>query len=265
MLQTASFVRYSPARIASIADVIEALDLIVQECARTQNRAGYFAALYKRMTIAVSEGIAKGSFEDGPRMEQLDMIFAGRYLAAFDAFQRNEACSTSWHCAFTGCGNRSLVVLQQLILGINTHINLDLAIAAAQIEPGEKIAALEKDFNNINTLIASLVDDIQHCLEEVWFPMRWIDKIANKQEQAVLNFNIGIARKVAWDNAVLLAKMNATEQAAHIKGMDEMVKTIGNRIINPGLWPQLLLRIIRFSEFGDVARTIRLIDTTVVN
>lgn len=248
----------------TIAEVIAALDRIVQSCITTQNRAGYFAALYKRMTVAVSEGIVAGRFEDGPRMEALDLVFASRYLAAFAAFQANQLCSQSWQCAFSGCGNGSLTVLQQLILGINTHINLDLAVAAATVAPGKAVHALEKDFNRINGVIAALVDDVQQCLESVWFPMRWLNRIAAKPEEAVLNFSIGAARKTAWANAVLLAKMNPLQQAAHIATMDATVLKIGNAVIHPGLWPQFLLRLVRLTEYGDVARTIRLIDTTVV-
>ncbi len=47
--------------IKTIDDVIIALDFIVRDSIRTQSRAGYFAALYKRMTMAVSEGIKKRS------------------------------------------------------------------------------------------------------------------------------------------------------------------------------------------------------------
>lgn len=248
----------------TIADAILAIDAIVQESAATQNRAGYFAALYKRMTMAVNEGIRQGSFEDSSRMEAFDVSFAQRYLTAFDAFKNSQGCSSSWQQALTGCGNRSLIVLQHLLLGINTHINLDLAIAAATVAPGDRIHALEADFNRINLLIASLVDDVQQCLEEVWFPMRFFRDVVNKQGRSVLNFSINIARQAAWNNAVKLAGMAAPGQEAYIKTMDDTVRKIGDRIIHPGFWPQLLLRAVRFTEYEDVARTIRLIDTTVV-
>jgi hypothetical protein len=148
------------------------------------------------MTVAASEGIAKGQFKDGQRIEALDIIFAQRYLAAYQAFKGGEECTTSWQGAFTGCGNASLIVLQQLVLGIDTHINLDLAIAAAAVAPGKRIHALETDFNRINLLLASLADDVQRCLEEVWFPVQVLKNIV-KTHNAVLNFSIGIARKTA--------------------------------------------------------------------
>lgn len=66
----------------SIADVLLELDLIITRCIATNNRAGYFAALYRRMTAAVKKGIATNAFEDGERMEKLDIIFAKRYIEA---------------------------------------------------------------------------------------------------------------------------------------------------------------------------------------
>jgi hypothetical protein len=250
--------------IKTIDDVVQALNAIVQDSAYTQSRAGYFAALYKRMTIAVSEGIEKGAFENGSRMEALDILFARRYLTAFDAFKNGQECSGSWQHALTGCGNQSFIVLQHLLLGINAHVNLDLAIAAATLASGNKIYALEKDFNHINMIIATLVDDVQKCLEEVWFPMRFLRNVINRQGIAVLNFSMAAARKTAWANAVILANMTPMEQDVHIKEMDTMVRQLGEKISHPGFWPGLLLRIIRFTEYEDVGRTIRLIDTVVV-
>lgn len=251
-------------QIKSISEVITFLDVIVQQCTVSKSRAGYFAALYKRMTVAVADGIANGVFEDPKRMEELDIVFAQRYLSAYYSFEKGTECTASWQGAFEGCGNQKLVVLQQLLLGINTHINLDLAIAAASVAPGEKIHALKKDFMQINVLIASLIDDVQHCLEQVWWPMRLLRDVVNRQGMAVLNFSIGKARDASWANAVLLAGSNSEARATQIQLMDGLVKQVGNRIIHPGRWPQLLLRLVRFTEYDDTARTIRLIDTTVV-
>ena len=248
----------------TISEVISALDSIVQQCQQRRDRAGYFAALYKRMTVAVAEGIAAGVFEDGPRMERLDVAFARRYLAAWQAYQQKTDCTLAWKYAFDGCGSQRLIVLQHLVLGINTHINLDLAIAAAAVAPGPQIQALHTDFTRINDVISSLMDDVQQCLEQVWLPMRWLKRVAATQQTDVLNFSIGAARKAAWANATLLAHLPVAQQPAHIRAMDRTVHTLGQRIGNPGWWSKALLQLIRATEYEDVARTIRLIDTTVV-
>ncbi|MEO6288371.1 MAG: DUF5995 family protein [Ginsengibacter sp.] len=250
--------------LETIDDIIVALKEIVENCEQTKSRSGYFAALYKRMTIAVKDGITNGAFHDGDRMEKLDVIFAKRYLGAFESFRQNEECSTSWKYAFDGCINESLTVIQQLILGINTHINLDLSIAAALAAPGDAIHKPEADFNRINDVIASLFDDVQQCLEEVWLPMKLLKRVGKTQQTDVLNFSIGAARKAAWTNAVILAYMNENQQHNYIMQMDNTVLNIAKKIINPGFFAKSLLRMIRMTEYEDITRTIRLIDITVV-
>jgi hypothetical protein len=69
----------------TIDEVIARLDDIIADCKQRQSRIGYFAALYRRMTVEVQTGIAQKNFEDGNRMEQLDVIFANRYLQAYAA------------------------------------------------------------------------------------------------------------------------------------------------------------------------------------
>lgn len=251
-------------QIQNINDVVSRLDQIIQQSTVAENRAGYFAALYKRMTVAVAEGIAKKQFDDGARMEMLDMAFAQRYFDAYDAYHTSRDCSASWKNTFDACNDDTLIVLQHLVMGINTHINLDLAIAAATIAPGENIGALQNDFNRINNAISSLVGDVQEALTRIWWPMRMLTKIANGKQDAVLNFSIDKARAASWANAVLLANMNGPQQTAYIQQMEAMTKMLGDKIKTPGGWSSFILRSIRATEYDEVTRTIRLIDTTVV-
>lgn len=248
----------------SIADVLLELDLIITRCIATNNRAGYFAALYRRMTAAVKKGIATNAFEDGERMEKLDILFAKRYIEAWDAYQLNKLCSRSWQYAFDACKNDDLIVMQHLLLGINTHINLDLAIAAALVAPGTKIDDLKKDFYTINSIINSLVDDMQECLCKVWFPMRMLTKIANGRQEAVLNFSIDKAREASWFNAMLLAQMTTVQQQQHISGMDQTVTQLATCIEHPGTIASTILNVIRKTEYNHVANIITLLRETVV-
>ncbi|MFT3702375.1 MAG: DUF5995 family protein [Agriterribacter sp.] len=247
-----------------IKDVVIRLNDIIQQTETTKNKMGYFAALYKRMTVAVENGITQHSFEDGDRMNRLDVIFAQRYIDAYDAYTTGNPCSQAWKCAFDSCNEDDLTVIQHLVMGVNTHINLDLAIAAAQVSLGASIDALQNDFNKINDVIASLIDDVQECLCQVWFPMRMLEKIADGRQVAVLNFSIDKARTASWANAQILWGMDAQQQQLYIQQMDATVCQLGNSIKSPGALTALLLRGIRATEYDDVARTIRLIDTTVV-
>ena len=101
--------------VQTIDDVVSALNVIVQQSYDQASRLGYFAALYRRVTCAVRDGIAAGSFQNGPLMEQLDVVFASRYLDAFITFQAGGTATRSWMLAFQGCSNPDLLILQQLL------------------------------------------------------------------------------------------------------------------------------------------------------
>ena len=121
----------------TIDQVIQQLDDIVDWSLSHNSRLGYFAALYRKVTLKVKEGINTGFFEDGPRMERLDVIFADRYLEAFEQNQKKIPPTRSWQFAFETCKRWWPIVLQHLLLGMNAHINLDLGIAAARTSPGQ--------------------------------------------------------------------------------------------------------------------------------
>lgn len=77
MLATATATpAFTPA--ATIDQVIARLDTAIDRARRENSRLGFFACLYRQVTVRVSEGIAAGRFQDGPRMERLDVIFANR-------------------------------------------------------------------------------------------------------------------------------------------------------------------------------------------
>ena len=80
----------TPGLARDIDEVIAQLDDIIARSIRDGSRLGYFAALYRKVTAKVKEGIAQGRFEDGPRMERLDVTFANRYLEAMDQFRRGK-------------------------------------------------------------------------------------------------------------------------------------------------------------------------------
>ena len=127
--------------------------------------------------------------------------------------------------------------MQHLLLGINTHINLDLAIAAAATAPGEKIHDLEHDFQRINDVIASLSQVIQDKLVKIWFPLKLLLMISNKKQDAILNFSMTNARKVSWANAVTLATLQGLPgYDKYILLIDKGVVEIENGIISRELF-----------------------------
>jgi len=148
-------------QIKTIDEIIVLLEKIVTESEKNNDARGYFAALYHKVTIKVREGISFGFFDDGPRMEQLDIAFAKRYLEAYEAHSKNESVTQSWQKAFAITDQYWPIVLQHLLMGMNAHINLDLGIAANEVSREKNIAELKDDFNRINKILSKLVHEVE--------------------------------------------------------------------------------------------------------
>ncbi|MEW5677517.1 DUF5995 family protein [Flavobacterium enshiense] len=243
----------------TIEDVIVLLEEIINRSKTDQSPLGYFAALYQKVTIKVKEGIAAGTFQDGPRMEQLDVVFANRYLKAYYEYQEQQACSNCWRFAFEKSQQYWPILLQHLLLGINAHINLDLGVAAAQVCPGDEIHKLKQDFDTINAILASLVDGVETALSEVWPRLKIILKYTNSVDTFLVDFSMQTAREGAWAFALELAPMNRQEVGLAIVKRDERVREIARLVSNPGYVASGIFKVVRLFERGTVADKISLL------
>jgi hypothetical protein len=243
----------------SIEEVIQQLDNIIDWAQSNKSRLGYFAALYRKVTLKVKEGITDGSFEDGERLERLDVIFANRYLEAIEQHRDGKIPTASWQLAFEASKRYWPIVLQHLLLGMNAHINLDLGIAAARTSPGEAVYDLKNDFNKINEILAALVDGVERELARIWPVLKLLDRIAGKTDEAVINFSIEKARDHAWKVAEDLAPLEQTDQTFRINELDKEVAILGGLIRNPGLIVGLVTKIIRLGERGTVSEIINIL------
>jgi hypothetical protein len=247
---------FAPA--TSIDEVLTALDAIICRAYDERDRTGYFAALYRSVTAAVKAGIAAGSFEDGPRMGRLDVVFANRYLDALYRYQAGQPLSLCWRAAFDAVKHRRVVIIQHLLLGMNAHINLDLGIAAAEICPGDALPSLQNDFNAINTVLASLETGVE---QEVCSLSPWIDRLDHIDPNAgrvVANFSIDRARECSWKTAQRLSVLTGAARDAAIAELDAEVALLAHVVERPvGLAMNFNLALVRLREVWDVQRVIR--------
>lgn len=243
--------------LKTIDDIVRALEVIILDSLENNDPMGYFAALYQKVTIKVKEGIGQNYFENGPRMEKLDIVFAKRYIDAWLAWKNNEQVTQSWKKAFDLAGQKSPLVLQHLLMGMNAHINLDLGIAAAQVSPGENLSSLQNDFNKINEILSSLVIEVQNNLSAIWPLLKWILSKTGNVDDLLVDFSMQKARNGAWKSATEMAVLNAEGLDAYIHLRDTKVAVKSKIITNPGIFIKVLIWIIRIGEIGSVAQKIQ--------
>jgi hypothetical protein len=246
-------IRMNPNQLTSIDDVISTLNAIIDETEKINNPLGYFAVLYRNVTVKVKEKITQNYFDNGPRMEKLDIVFARRYIDAYFAWKQNQPVTKSWQKAFTISENKNILVLQHLLMGMNAHINLDLGIAAAEISTKENIHQLKNDFIKINEILSSQVDDVQLGLSSIWAPLKKILSKTGKVDNYLVDFSMKIARDGAWSYATVMAQVNKPEWLTSIDARDLKVAEKSKIITNPNKWIQFMLWIIRLGEKGSVS------------
>jgi len=247
----------TPARLPETIDqVLHALDEIIDWSWQHKSRLGYFPALYRRVTQAVKEGIDQGKFQNGPLMERLDITFANRYLHAFEQFRSGALPTMSWLLAFQSASAWYPLIVQQLLIGINAHINLDLGVAAATVAPGDQLPGLKTDFDQINAVLSGEVGTVEKEMAAVSPLIGLLERFSLRTDAVIINFSIEVARDLAWSEATRLATTPPEQLPAAIHDLDLRTKLFGELVISPPLLIKLKLLPIRLFESSNVRRVI---------
>jgi hypothetical protein len=240
----------------TIDGVIAELQTIIDDSIKTGSRLGYFAALYKRMTMAIRDGMRAGKFQDNARIERLDVTFANRYLVTRQQYFAGELQGQCWLQAYNAANNANLTILQQLLIGINPHIMIDLGVAAARTCPGDQLAGLQTDFNTVNAIILSLFPVIDAELDELSPFERFVDhSFLGFLKDKAINLSIDEGRKSSWGFATKLAYLDLPAQAIAIGHRDLEGLALGACILKDPM-----AAIARKRESTDVARNIQVLN-----
>jgi hypothetical protein len=144
-----------------IDDVLQRMSVALAAM-RPDDQRRPFLATYARTTRAVGDAVDDARFEDPEWVDRWDVAFAELYLDALVADAQDGAVpSRPWRIAF-GAGNE-LHPLQQVLLGINAHVNYDLpqallaVISDADFDDPLIMARRRRDHERIDAVLASRV------------------------------------------------------------------------------------------------------------
>jgi Family of unknown function (DUF5995) len=244
-------------------EAIQYLDTIISKAIVERSRRGFFAALYRQVTLKVKIGIKHGFFDDAARMEEFTTRFANRYFRALDDYQRNIKSTKSWQMTFDAIENADLLILQHLLLAINSHINLDLGIVAAELCPGDKLHTLQDDFIKINAILNDLLEPIEMVLGQLSPLIEILDRFGGKKDEIIFNFSIRKARQSAWNHAKILAHQTPNVQQEIIAVMDSKVAFLGLAIANPNHTFDRVIDLIKRNENNDIVTIINALNSIV--
>lgn len=248
--------------VGALDDVLRNVQTVIDWSIAEGSPTGYFAAMYKRTTLAIAAAISRGDFGDGPRMERFVLVFAQRYFDALNAYfhpKPYEAPSHVWQVAFDGNEQEQPIILAQLLTAMAAHIDYDLGIAAATVG-GDELELLHKDFDIVNGVLGSQVpgvlDAVSQCSPGV-AAIRHV--IPDRVEFGLIAQTLKAFRDAAWTFAQLVALQPDLRPGA-CAHRDVQSAELGTCCLYPGGDIQRIVDAIAAQESRDVAENIRTLD-----
>jgi hypothetical protein len=208
--------------------------------------AGYFPAMYARVTAEIAESIDAGTFDDGDRMDNFATVFATRYTAAFRKLIPRPGC---WQASWDVAGDARLLIVQHLLLGINAHVNFDLprAVVAIARDTGD-LASVRDDFDAVNDVLAATSVGVLQDLDRV---SRWVSEAAAIGGDRVFRFSLRVARDRAWSAAERLYRLDGPAEHAYLAELDRLVSVLAYLSTHPKFPGSVLVPVARRFEQHD--------------
>jgi hypothetical protein len=123
-------------RSAGIGALVHRMEGLLEPLEARGDPARFFLATYLRTTRAVAEELERGGFRDPAWVERWDVAFADLYLDAVEDAEAGRRPPEPWAVAFAaGAGADGLPPLRHVLLGMNAHINYDLAQSLLAVIP----------------------------------------------------------------------------------------------------------------------------------
>jgi hypothetical protein len=190
--------------------VLDRMKSLLEGWEAIQDRRLVFLSCYKMMTQNILAAIEAEDFEDTTWVATLMANFAEYYFRALEAYESGQANPPkAWRIAFTATQNPHTHVMQNMVLGMNAHINYDLVFALSDLlalEWGQLSAEQRKmryrDHCHVNDIIYHTIDAVQDQVVDRFDPeLGLVDKVLGPIDEWMTSLLITEWREEVWEHA----------------------------------------------------------------
>jgi len=240
----------------SLSDTETRLSRLEQRLRDRGDRRSVFLSIYVKMTSEVRDGIENDQFEDPEWMRSYVRSFAEHYRRAFVHFEQGdvEAVPDPWQVAFGQAIGGDTLVMQDAFLGVNAHINFDLALALDDVGIDPNREAKYRDHCEINDVLSGLVDRQQEMLARLYAPgVENVDAVFGPFDEVLTLLSMTEGREQAWRVACVRTDVGWPLVDTYARWLLRTTALgVGALILGPGLDSGLLesLRRLEREELG---------------
>jgi hypothetical protein len=244
-----------PAPFRTTADVHAGLTALEQHFLRTRDRRGVFLTAYRTITEAVDARISANGFRDAAWVRQYLVAFGTLYRDALVADTAGDRTRVpkAWRIAFDAARAGQGWVIQHLILGVNAHINHDLALALLMAGIDGDRAMRYADHTAVNAVLERATPTLKAQVSALWAPLLTrLDAAAGTLDDDVTAFSIPKARDHAWAMAVAIDATRGLPGEALLRAaLDEQAAVVARLTLAPPVHTPVIDRSKRLLERVD--------------
>lgn len=223
--------------------VLARMEQLISAWSAAEDRRDAFLRCYRMMTVNMHTAIARGEFADGAWVELLLRRFADYYFEALAQWDADtDTAPRVWQRAHACTRDPEAMVWQQLILGVNAHINYDLVLTVHELldaewgtMSGEVRRRRVDDYCRVNAIIAATIDAVQDDVLAPAMPVSAIlDRLLGRVDEYMISRLITSWRDQTWSDAVrLLENPDPAHRQEIIAGVEERAMRLAS-LIGPG-------------------------------
>ncbi|SHM32478.1 hypothetical protein SAMN04488057_10177 [Cyclobacterium lianum] len=200
-----------------------------------------FLGCYSMMSQNMYDAIGMKQFVNAEWVSRLLLRFSEYYFDALAHYDKQPAIAPAvWRQVHDASLNPEISVTQNLLLGVNAHINYDLPLALYDCLvktwrdlPEKERGLLKQDHEMVNQIIANTIDAVQ---DSIINPSSWsmaaIDELMGRVDEWLLSRLISSWRNEVWEVSLELLSSQAEEKRERIrKAQEKLVLTRARKFI----------------------------------
>lgn len=251
-----SLAALTSAPYASHWDAYQGLACLEEHFVAAGDRRAIFASVYTLTTLRMAESIDAGSYLNSAWMKGYQTEFANHYRAALRAYAlgNRSQVPSAWLEAFDAAASGQTLIIQDVLLGMNAHINFDLPFAIEAVKICPNTASRYSDHERVNDVLAAIGDEIIAALGTLYGSnYAALDSALGPLDELLLATGMSTARQNAWNNAVLLTASAPWNRWLVVGGIDVAAVSSANLTLGLTLSPALrnTLRSLEGSNPGS--------------
>ena len=212
-------------RSTGIGALLRRMEGLLEPLEASRDPGRFFLATYLRTTRAVAEELHRGGFRDPEWVERWDVAFAA------------------------GHGADGLPPLRHVLLGMNAHINYDLAqsllavISEPEFDDPELLAARHADHEHIDQVLVARVGAEDTELEALSGPRSRTDRLLQPLNRLATRRFLRESRAKVWANTRLLDTARRAGPDAYTTRLAELERLAAARVADLTAPGQVVLKL----------------------